>query len=87
MTELRFEDIVEIYGAASSLESDRIVLLLADEGVEAIARAASMSSSFPSPAEAHYLVCVREADKEKAHALIEAARRDGVITESGAFLG
>jgi hypothetical protein len=86
MAELRHEDIIEIYGAATSLEADRIVLLLDEDGIEAIARAASMSSSFPSPAEAHFLVCVREPDKPKARALIEAARTDGAISTDGAFL-
>ena len=86
MGDPRFEDIVEIYGASSQLEADRIVLLLEDEGVEAIARATSMSTSFPSPAEAHYLVCVRDPQKQQARTLIEEARRDGVISEHGAFL-
>jgi hypothetical protein len=86
MADLRFEDIVEIYGAATSLEADRIVLLLEEEGIEAIAREASMSSSFPSPAEAHYLICVREPEKPKARELIEAARKDGAISDAGAFL-
>jgi hypothetical protein len=86
MADPRFEDIVEIYGAATSLEADRIVLLLEDEEIDAIARMTSMSSSFPSPSEAHYLICVREPQKTKAKEIIEAARRDGAITEDGAFL-
>lgn len=86
MSEPRFEDLVEIYGAATSVEADRIVLLLEEDGIEAIARATT-NSSFPAPAESHYLVCVREPARERARALIEAARRDGAISEAGAFLG
>ena len=86
MGELRFEDLVEIYGAATEVEAGRIVFILEEDGIEAIARATSMSSSFPSPAEAHYLVCVRAPERARAKELIEAARRDGAITESGAFL-
>jgi hypothetical protein len=85
MVDARFEDLVELYGAATAVEADRVVLLLAEEGIEAVARATTMSS-FPSPAEAHYLVCVREAGLEKAREVIEAARRDGAISENGAFL-
>lgn len=86
MTEPRFEDLVEIYGAATSMEADRIVLLLDEDGIEAIARETTMSS-FPAPAESHYLVSVREPQRERARALIEAARRDGAISENGSFLG
>ena len=86
MADPRFEDIIEIYGAATSVEADRIVLFLDEEGIEAIARAASMSSSFPSPVEAHFLICVREPQRAKAKELIDAARRDGAISEDGAFL-
>jgi hypothetical protein len=86
MGDARFDDLVEIYGAASSVEADRLVLLLEEEGIEAISRATTMSS-FPSPAESSYLVCIRSSERERARALIEAARRDGAISEDGAFLG
>ena len=86
MPDPRFEDIIEIYGAATSVEADRIVLFLEEDGIEAIARATSMSSSFPSPVGAHYMICVREPQRSKAKALIDAARKDGAISEDGAFL-
>jgi hypothetical protein len=86
MSEARFEDLIEIYGAATSVEADRIVLLLEEDGIEALARATT-GSSFPSPAEASYLVCVREPMRDRARAVIEAARHDGAISENGAFLG
>lgn len=84
MADPRFDELVEVYGAASSVEADRIVLLLEEEEIDAIVRATT-ASSFPSPAAAHHLVCVRGSDQERARHLIEAARRDGAISEDGAF--
>jgi hypothetical protein len=85
LTHLDAQDLVEVYGAKNQVEADRLVLLLEDEGVESIQRATTMSS-FPTSSEAHYLVCVREDDRQKALELIEAARRDGAISMDGAFL-
>lgn len=84
-SDARFDELVEIYGAASQVEADRIVLLLDEDELEAIARATT-ATSFPSPSDAHYLICVRTPDETKARAIIEAARRDGAISEQGAFL-
>lgn len=81
----RLEDLVEIYAASSAVEADRIVLLLDEDGIESIARETTMSS-FPSPAECSHLILVREASRTQARTLLEAARRDGAISESGAFL-
>jgi hypothetical protein len=78
------EDLVEMYGAASLLEGQRLVLLLEEDGIEALVRETT-ASSFPSAAEAHYLVCVRAGDIEKARAVVEAARRDGAISLDGDF--
>lgn len=85
LTHLDAQDLVEIYGAKNVMEADRLVLLLGDEDIEAIYRATTMSS-FPTSAEAHYLVCVRADDKARAVGLIEAARNDGAISTDGAFL-
>lgn len=85
MNDPRLEDLVEIYAAAGALEADRIVLILDEEGVEAIARETTMSS-FPSPSEGSHLILVREPQKAQARTLIEGARRDGAIGETGAFL-
>ncbi|MBI1949174.1 MAG: hypothetical protein HYS27_26030 [Deltaproteobacteria bacterium] len=85
LTHLDAQDLVEIYGAKNVMEADRLVLLLGDEDIEAIHRATTMSS-FPTAAEAHYLVCVRADDKARAVELIEAARTDGAISTDGAFL-
>jgi hypothetical protein len=85
LTEARFEDLVEVYAAANAVEADRLVLLLEEDGVEAIARETTMSS-FPSPAEAHYLILVRDGSKAKAKEIIEAARREGAISTDGEHL-
>ena len=85
MNDPRLEDLVEIYASAGALEADRIVLLLEDAGIDAIARESTMSS-FPSPAEASHLILVREPQKAQARALLESARRAGAIGETGAFL-
>jgi hypothetical protein len=80
------EDVLEIYAAASALEADRLVLMLTEDGIEAMARATTMSS-FPASATSQHLVLVRAADKEKALATIEAARREGAVTMGGEVLG
>lgn len=85
LSHLDAQDLVEIYGATSAVEADRLTLLLDEDGIEAVTRATTMSS-FPTEAEAHYLVCVRGEDKARAVEVIEAARRDGAITSDGAFL-
>jgi hypothetical protein len=81
----RFEDLVELYAAATRVEADRIVLLLEEDGVEAMARETTMTS-FPSPAEAHVLVLVRSGDRDKAKATVEAAVREGAVSEGGQLL-
>ena len=80
--EPRLEDLVELYAAATRVEGDRLVLLLDEDGVEAIVRETTMSS-FPSPADAHVLLLVRAGDKQKARGTIEAAIRDGAVSEGG----
>lgn len=85
LTKLDAQDLIEIYGAKNVMEADRLVLLLEEDGIEAIQRATTMSS-FPTASEAHYLVCVREEQRARAVELIEAARRDGAVSTDGAFL-
>ena len=83
MTDLSAEDLVELYAPANAIEADRLVLLLADDGVEAIARATTMSS-FPTSAQ--HLLLVRGADRQRARATIENARREGAISDGGDWL-
>ena len=85
LSPLDLEYLVELYGAASAMEADRIVLLLDEDGIESIARETTMSS-FPSPGNAHHLVCVRASERARAKQLIEAARADGAVTTDGLFL-
>lgn len=80
--EPRLEDLVELYAAATRVEGDRLALLLDEDGIEAIVRETT-TSSFPSPADAHVLLLVRSGDKEKARATIEAAVRDGAVSQGG----
>jgi hypothetical protein len=78
------DDLVEIYAPAHGIEADRLVLLLADDGIEALARATT-SSSFP--ANARYLLLVRASDEARARLTIEHARRDGAVSGGGEWLG
>ena len=78
-------ELVELYGAASELEAHRIVLLLEEDAVEALARATTVSS-FPAAGESQHLILVRTADVERARALIEMIRGDGAISTAGTFL-
>jgi hypothetical protein len=83
VNDLSGEDLVELYAPANAIEADRIVMLLAEDGIEAIARATTMSS-FPTSAQ--HLVLVRAADRERAHATIANARREGAVSDGGEWL-
>ncbi len=79
------EDLVELYAAKNAIEADRVVRILEDDLVEALYRETTMSS-FPDPAEAHFLVMVRGDQAAQARALIGSARTDGVISKDGVFI-
>ncbi|MBM4279824.1 MAG: hypothetical protein FJ137_03440 [Deltaproteobacteria bacterium] len=78
------DDLIELYAAANAIEADRLVLLLADDGVEALARATTMSSF---PASGQQLILVRGVDRARARTTIDNARREGVIADGGDWLG
>jgi hypothetical protein len=78
-------DLVELYGAKNAIEADRVVRILEDEGIEALYRETT-ASSFPSPADAHYLVLVTANRRDEAKKLIEGAVTDGVLSGDGVFL-
>jgi hypothetical protein len=80
---LDHEDLVELYAAASSIEAERLVMLLGEDGVEAIARATTISS-FPTSSQ--HLILVRAGDREAAKKTIEDARREGVVSDGGDWL-
>jgi hypothetical protein len=77
------EDLVELYAAASAIEAERLVLLLNEDGVEALARETT-ASSFPTSG--MHLIMVRTSDREKAHATIALARSEGAVTDRGEWL-
>jgi hypothetical protein len=77
------EDLLEIYAAASSMEAERLVLMLGEDGVEALSRATT-ASSFPTGGQ--YLILVKASDREKAVKTIGDARREGAITDRGEML-
>lgn len=79
-------DLVELYGAKNAIEADRVVRILEDEGIEALYRETT-ASSFPSPAESHYLVLVTADKRAEATKLIQGAVTDGVLSTDGVFLG
>jgi hypothetical protein len=84
MTTYDADDLIELYASTIAVEADRIVLLLAEDGIEALARATTMSS-FPTAAQ--HLILVRAGDRDRARATIENARREGAISEGGDWLG
>ena len=77
------EDLLEIYAASSSLEAERLVLLLGEDGVEALARATT-GSSFPSASQ--HLILVKSSDRAQALKTINDARREGAISVRGELL-
>lgn len=78
------DDLIELYAATNQLEADRLVLLLVEDGIEALARATTMTSF---PTSGAWLVQVRHADREKAAKIIGAARLEGAVSHRGEFLG
>jgi hypothetical protein len=83
MTQYDDDDLVELYAPANAVEADRLVLLLAEDGVEALARATT-SSSFPTAGQ--MLLLVRGSELAKATSTIENARREGAISQGGDWL-
>lgn len=78
-------DLVEIYAAASEMGADRIVLMLQDEGVDAVKRESSVAQ-LPTTSTQRHLVIVPAPDKERAQALIRRAIEDEVLPGDGSFL-
>lgn len=83
MTALDREDLIEIYAAATQMEAERLVMMLGEDGVEAIARATTISS-FPTAGQ--HLILVRQSDGDKARKTITDARTEGVVGTTGEML-
>jgi len=79
------EDIVELYAAGSSVEADRIVLLLDEEGIEAQRRETSVPV-FPAISNARHLITVLAHDKDRATEVIKRAIDDEILVADGTFL-
>lgn len=77
--------ISSIYAASSAIEANRIVMLLADEGMTAHQQETSVSA-FPSDSGHRFLVTCFEDLSEKARSVIKAAIDDEVISQNGTFL-
>lgn len=76
---------VDIYAAANELEAKRIVVILADVDVPSqIFR--PQVSQLPSLGDSHFVIAVPHAEKERAVRLINDARNDAVISNTGLFL-
>ena len=78
-------DLIEFYAAASPIEADRVVLLLAEEEIEATVRETSIPV-FPTSGTSRYLVTVFHQDKEKANDLIKQAISDNILSSQGSLL-
>ncbi len=76
------DEIIELYVAPSQLEADRLVLLLEEDGVTAMARATTMASF---PTSGSYLILVKNTDLATAKKTISDARAGGAISDAGAF--
>ena len=79
---LEAEDLIELYAAPNQLEADRLVLLLAEDGIEAIPRATTMTSF---PTSGTWLIVVPDSAVDDARRIITTARAEGVISTGGAF--
>ncbi|MFH1811700.1 MAG: DUF2007 domain-containing protein [Pseudomonadota bacterium] len=77
----------EIYAAYHELEAERIRSLLEDVGIACFTRNLRRAA-FPTGAgsEATFLVAVPQADAERAIALVQQARTDGVLSDEGSFV-
>lgn len=78
------EDLIELYAATNQLEADRLVLLLAEDGIEAIPRATTMTSF---PTSGAWLILVAESAVDAARKIISNARLEGAISDRGEFTG
>jgi hypothetical protein len=78
------EDLIELYAATNQLEANRLVLLLAEDGIEAIPRATTMTSF---PTSGAWLILVAESAVDAARRIISNARLEGAIGVGGEFTG
>ncbi len=75
----------DIYAAANDIEAERIITLLNSEGVPATYYQSNVSS-LPSDASKHFIITTPAKSRNVALALIQNARKDGVISDTGMFI-
>ena len=79
-------DLVEVYAAVALMEAQLICGTLEDSDVEASVLD-RRDRAFPTPGRAGRVrVAVREGKEAQAREVIEGARKDGAISDGGAFL-
>jgi hypothetical protein len=79
------EDIVEIYAAGSSVEADRILLLLGENDVEGHRKETSVAM-IPGAGSHRHLITVLAHDKDKAVSAIKQAIADEILPDDGTWL-
>ena len=79
------EDIVEIYAAGSSVEADRIILLLGENDIEGHCRETSVPV-FPGAGSHRYLITVLAHSRQKAVDEIKQAIADQILPDDGTWL-
>lgn len=76
---------IDIYAASDTIEAERIVAFLAQAGI--LVKEAELGiSQLPTLADKHSVIAVQRGHIKESKALIEAARKDGVISSQGIFL-
>lgn len=76
---------VDIYAAADEIEAERIISLLTDVGISARESVTGLSQ-IPVVSDTRFILSVRRSNLAEARKLIEQARQDLVISETGTFL-
>jgi len=76
---------IDIYAASDTIEAERIVAFLAEAGI--LVREAELNlSQLPTLADKRSIIAVQRGHIKDSKALIEEARKDGVISLQGIFL-
>ena len=78
-------DLTDVYAAGSQVGVDRIVMILIDEEIEALAKEMTLSE-FRSAGNQRYIVTVPAADAARARAIIQQAIVDKILPGEGTYL-
>lgn len=80
-----FHQLIDIYTASDEIEAERLVTFLQSEGI-VVHESTSGISQLPVVSDTRIYITVLKEMAKKAKALIEQARKDGVISTNGTFL-